>query len=142
MVTYKVLAPGFYGKGKSARLYDPNGKRPFLKREEPFEKGKTPKWLELVKEVDKPKAASHSVDTEALKVIMKKMIKEEDNLGTDGIPNVAPLAKKAGVKVTKKLRDELLVEIKAEEQIQIEKDEMTFIESPGAEKKGSKVTTL
>ena len=53
MARYKVLAPGFFGKGKNAKLYDPNGKRPFLTVDKPFPKGKVPSWLELMKEPTK-----------------------------------------------------------------------------------------
>ena len=50
MPSYKVLKPGYQGK-----LYDPNGKRRTLHRDEPFLKGEdgeeqVPSWLERIKE--------------------------------------------------------------------------------------------
>lgn len=56
MPRYKVLAPGFFGKGKNAKLYDPNGKRPFLTVDKPFKK--VPSWLELVKEPTRSQLAA------------------------------------------------------------------------------------
>ena len=52
MPRYKVIAPGFH----DGRLYDPNGKRPFLDVDKPFNKKNKPSWVaEMKKESDAAK---------------------------------------------------------------------------------------
>lgn len=46
MPSYKVLKDGFF----HGRLYTPDGKRNVLHTDEPFPKGKLPKWLEAIPE--------------------------------------------------------------------------------------------
>ncbi len=44
MPRYKVVTKGFFG----GKLYDPEGKRPFLDVDKPFAKGKKPSWVSAV----------------------------------------------------------------------------------------------
>ncbi len=47
---------------------------------------------------------------------MLEMINDDDNLGTDGIPNMTPLNKKLKFKEGSELRDELMKEINADKE--------------------------
>ena len=125
MPKYKVTTPRFH----NGKLYGPATRRAFITVNKPYPKGETPEGLELVTEVVAKKDANQEVDRDQIKSAMLDMIKDKEGLSADGIPNMAPLQKKVKKKVGQALRDELMTEIKNDEQTQIEKDEMTFIDS-------------
>lgn len=127
MPKYKVTTPRFH----AGNLYGPETRRKFITVDKPYPKGETPDGLVLVAEVAVKKVEGQEVDRDQVKLAMLSMIGEKEGLNADGIPNMAPLQKKVKKKVGQALRDELMTEIKNDEQVKIEKDEMTFIE-PGA----------
>lgn len=75
MYSYKVKEKGFF----NGKIYDPNGKRPVLHRDEPFPKknGKeqVPSWLEPVKPATSQKPASSNGEptVKELKAKLKEM---------------------------------------------------------------------
>lgn len=141
MARYRVTTPRFYGKGKNAALYGPGTSRLVLTVDKPYPKDSMPDGLVLIVET---KSSAPVADRDKVKAAMLEMIKDNDNLGTDGIPNMAPLNKKLKFKAGSELRDELMKEISAEKahkQGLIESGQkVSFTDNDDEEK--SKVTTL
>ena len=72
MPSYKVIAKGFDG-----RVYDPNGKRNVLHRDEPFPskngKEQVPSWLEPMEPVEAEKASTGGPTVKELKVELTEL---------------------------------------------------------------------
>lgn len=142
MPKYRVTTPRFYGKGKSAALYGPGTRRLVLTVDKPYPKDNTPNGLVLIVET---KSSAPVADRDKVKAAMLEMIKDDDNLGTDGIPNMAPLNKKLKFKAGSELRDELMKEINAEkahEQGLIESGQKGPFTGDDDKEEKSTVTTL
>ena len=137
MTRYRVTTPRFFNN----MLYGPGTRRLTLTVDKPFSKDKMPEGLVLITET---KSSAPVIDRDKVKAAMLEMIKDDDNLGTDGIPNMAPLNKKLKFKAGSELRDELMKEINAEKahkQGLIESGQkVSFTDDDNKEK--SKVTTL
>lgn len=73
MPRYKVTERRFYGD----KLYDPAGKRKFLTVDKPFPKGKTPKGLELVKDLSKAEKAAEKKAATAEKKANEERAEQE-----------------------------------------------------------------
>jgi len=129
MVTYKVTEPRFYND----RMYGPGTGRNFIKVDKPFPKdknGNIPAGLVLVEQAVDKKAASQEVDRVKIKKVMMEMIKNEEGCTPEGVPTMAPLKSKTKLKFSQELRDELLMEIRNDEQNNIERDDVSFTNSP------------
>ena len=111
MPKYKVTTPRFHGKGEAATLYGPGTSRSVITVDKPYPKDKIPDGLVLIVET---KSSAPTVDRDKVKAAMIEMIKDNDNLGTDGIPNMAPLNKKLKFKTGSELRDDIMKEINAD----------------------------
>lgn len=136
MAKYRVTTPRFFNN----MLYGPGTRRSTLTVDKPFPKDKMPEGLVLIVETT---SSAPTVDRDKIKAAMLEMIKGDDNLGTDGIPNMAPLNKKLKFKVGSELRDELMKEINAEKahkQGLIESGQK--VSFTGDDKEKSTVTTL
>ena len=136
MPKYRVTTPRFFNN----MLYGPGTSRLTLTVDKPFPKDKMPEGLVLIVET---KSSAPVIDRDKVKTAMLEMITDDDNLGTDGIPNMAPLNKKLKFKAGSELREELMTEINAEtahKQGLIESGQKVSFTDDDKEK--SKVTTL
>lgn len=130
MVVYRVTEPRFHNDS----MYGPGTGRNFIKYDKPFPKDKVPSGLVLVEKAAEKKVADKVLNIVLIKKVMKEMIEKKDGCTPEGVPTMKPLKARTKLNFSQEVRDELLVEIKSEEQSKIEKDDVSFTSSPSAVK--------
>lgn len=90
MPKYKVLEKGFYG----SKIYDPNGKRPFLHTDKPLKP--VPLWLEPVK-AETPAEKKKRIAAEKRTAAADKKKADEDKKAVEDLTFMGDGEKSSGV---------------------------------------------
>ena len=131
MFKYKVTEPRFFND----TMYGPGTGRNFITVDKPFsknDKGELPAGLVLVTKDEKKVSASETLDKPLIKKVMLDMIQKKEGCTPEGVPTMKPLKDRTKLKFNQEVRDELMEEIRKEQQSKIEKDDVTFTSSKSA----------